>query len=30
MGPERSPGRDLVVAHLTDPEGNLIGLASPA
>ncbi|GIF65016.1 glyoxalase [Asanoa ishikariensis] len=30
MGPERAPGRDLVVAHLTDPEGNLIGLAGPA
>ena len=30
MGPERAPGRDLVVAHFTDPEGNLIGLAGPA
>ena len=28
MGPERSPGTDLVVGHFTDPEGNLIGLAS--
>jgi predicted enzyme related to lactoylglutathione lyase len=27
MGPERAPGRDLVVAHFTDPEGNRIGLA---
>ncbi|GAA4455294.1 VOC family protein [Phytohabitans houttuyneae] len=30
MGPERAPGRDLVVAHFTDPEGNLMGLAGPA
>jgi predicted enzyme related to lactoylglutathione lyase len=30
MGPERPPGRDLVVGHFTDPEGNLIGLAGPA
>jgi predicted enzyme related to lactoylglutathione lyase len=30
MGPERAAGRDLVVAHFTDPEGNLIGLAGPA
>lgn len=30
MGPERAPGRDLVVAHFTDPEGDLIGLAGPA
>jgi len=30
MGPERAPGRDLVVAHFTDPEGNLVGLAGPA
>lgn len=30
LGPERAPGRDLVVAHFTDPEGNLIGLAGPA
>lgn len=28
MGPARSPGTNLVVAHFTDPEGNLIGLAS--
>jgi predicted enzyme related to lactoylglutathione lyase len=30
MGPARAAGRDLVVAHFTDPEGNLIGLAGPA
>jgi predicted enzyme related to lactoylglutathione lyase len=30
MGPEHAPGRDLMVAHFTDPEGNLIGLAGPA
>jgi hypothetical protein len=30
MGPERAPGRDLVVGHFTDPEGNLIGVAGPA
>jgi uncharacterized protein len=30
MGPEQAPDRDLVVAHFTDPEGNLIGLAGPA
>jgi hypothetical protein len=30
MGPERAPGRDLEVAHFTDPEGNVIGLAGPA
>jgi len=28
MGPERAPGTNLVVGHFTDPEGNLIGLAS--
>ncbi|HEY3866852.1 MAG TPA: VOC family protein [Actinocrinis sp.] len=27
MGPERSPGTDLVVGHFTDPEGRLIGVA---
>ncbi len=27
MGPERVPGRSLVVAHFEDPEGHLIGLA---
>jgi predicted enzyme related to lactoylglutathione lyase len=30
MGPEQAPGVELVVAHFTDPEGNLIGLAGPA
>lgn len=30
MGPVRSPGTNLVAAHFTDPEGNLIGLASQA
>jgi predicted enzyme related to lactoylglutathione lyase len=30
MGPDQAPGRDLVVAHFADPEGNLIGLAGPA
>jgi hypothetical protein len=29
LGPERAPGRDLVVGHFTDPEGNMIGLAGP-
>jgi predicted enzyme related to lactoylglutathione lyase len=28
MGPEGNPGT-LVVAHFTDPEGNLIGIAGP-
>ena len=30
LSPSRAPGRDLVVAQFTDPEGNLIGLAGPA
>jgi predicted enzyme related to lactoylglutathione lyase len=30
LDPARAPGRDLVVAHFTDPEGNLIGIAGPA
>jgi predicted enzyme related to lactoylglutathione lyase len=30
MGPERAVGRNLVVGHVRDPEGNLIGLAGPA
>ncbi|HET9598160.1 MAG TPA: VOC family protein [Anaeromyxobacteraceae bacterium] len=30
MGPVRNPDKALVVAHFTDPEGNLIGLAGPA
>jgi uncharacterized protein len=29
MGPARNPGGHLVVAHFTDPSGNLIGLAGP-
>ncbi|HEX4216544.1 MAG TPA: VOC family protein [Candidatus Dormibacteraeota bacterium] len=29
MGPVTSPGGNLVVAHFSDPEGNLIGLAGP-
>ena len=29
MGPEMNPGAELVVAHFTDPEGHLIGLAGP-
>lgn len=28
MGPERSPGTDLMVAYVADPEGNVVGLAS--
>ena len=30
MGPVKNPGKVLVVAHFTDPQGNLIGLAGPA
>jgi hypothetical protein len=30
LGPEKNPAGHLVVAHFTDPEGNLIGLAGPA
>lgn len=30
LGPTPNPGTNLVVAHLADPEGNLIGLASVA
>jgi predicted enzyme related to lactoylglutathione lyase len=30
MGPQRAPGRDLVVGHFTDPEGHLIGVAGTA
>jgi uncharacterized protein len=30
MGPQENPGASLVVAHFTDPEGHLIGLAGPA
>ena len=28
LGPDKAPGRDLVIGHFTDPEGDLIGLAS--
>jgi uncharacterized protein len=30
LGPETSPGGDLVIGHFTDPEGNLIGVAGGA
>ena len=30
MGPSRAEGRELVVGHFTDPEGNLVGVAGPA
>ena len=30
MGPDRVEATGLVVAHFTDPEGNLVGLAGPA
>jgi predicted enzyme related to lactoylglutathione lyase len=30
LGPDRAPGRDLVIGHFTDPEGHLIGVAGPA
>jgi uncharacterized protein len=29
LGPEANPNGKLMVAHFTDPEGNLIGLAGP-
>ena len=29
MGPAVKPGGGLTVAHFTDPEGNLVGLAGP-
>jgi predicted enzyme related to lactoylglutathione lyase len=29
MGPDKNQGANLVVAHFTDPEGHLIGLAGP-
>jgi uncharacterized protein len=29
MGPVKNPGKKLTVAHFTDAEGNLIGLAGP-
>ena len=30
MGPVKNPGKNLAVAHVTDAEGNLIGVAGPA
>jgi predicted enzyme related to lactoylglutathione lyase len=30
MGPAQAPGRDLVVAHFADPEGNVVRLAGTA
>ncbi len=30
MGPAQAPGSGLVVGQFLDPEGNLVGLASPA
>ncbi len=30
MGPAANPNGELTVAHFTDPEGNLIGLAGPS
>ena len=29
LGPVKNPGTQLVVAHFSDPEGHLIGLAGP-
>ena len=29
MGPTKNPGRNIMVAHFTDPAGNLVGLAGP-
>ena len=29
LGPAKNPNGRLVVAHFTDPEGNLVGLAGP-
>ena len=29
MGPVHNPGKGIVVAHFTDPQGNLLGLAGP-
>jgi predicted enzyme related to lactoylglutathione lyase len=28
MGPEQSPGRDLIVGQFSDPEGHVIGVAN--
>lgn len=30
LGPEKSPGSDLVIGHFRDPEGNVIGVAGVA
>ena len=30
MGPEGAEGRDILVGHFADPEGNLVGVAGPA
>jgi len=30
LGPDQAPGRDLVIGHFTDPEGNLVGVAGTA
>jgi predicted enzyme related to lactoylglutathione lyase len=30
LGPDRAPGRDLVIGQFADPEGNVIGVAGPA
>jgi predicted enzyme related to lactoylglutathione lyase len=29
LGPEANPNGTLMIAHFTDPEGNLIGIAGP-
>ena len=29
MGPAKNPNGQLVVAHIKDPEGNIVGLAGP-
>jgi predicted enzyme related to lactoylglutathione lyase len=30
LGPEKTPGGDLVIGHFADPEGNVIGVAGGA
>lgn len=30
MGPDRAPGSNLVVGHVADPEGHVVGVAGPA
>jgi uncharacterized protein len=30
LGPVRPPGRDLVIGHFEDPEGNVVGVAGSA